>query len=156
MIMRQRIVVLGALQTQTHTVQAGLEPTLATWTGTQHGQPRNLRDWPIDSLGKRVSSLKCRCHQFQILSRGLTLASSGQDYLHEPTPILSIVGVKHCRLVGLNTLQGARKQVLVVSWRMRCKATKTDNSQSNQGCRDQAYGDLDLELFHKRGLVKAL
>ena len=37
--------------------------------------PENLRDWPVDSLVKH-SDLKCRCYQFQVLSRGLTLAGS--------------------------------------------------------------------------------
>ena len=110
----------------------------------------NLRDWPIDSLAKPASDLKCRCCQFQVLSRGLTLASSRQDLLDKTTPILSIVGVKRCGLIGLNTLQGTRQRVLVLSGRMRCNGTKTDNSRSNQHCRDQAYGDLGLELFHWR------
>lgn len=116
--------------------------------GTQYGQPRNLRDWPIDLLTKPASDLKCRCYQFQILSRGLILARSRQDHLHVVDPILSVTGIPG-RLIGLNTLQGTSKRVLVLGGRTHCNATKTDNSHSNQHCRDQAYGDLGLELFHK-------
>jgi len=39
---------------------------------------------------------------------------------------------------------------------MHCKGTETDNSRSNQHCRDQACCDLGLELFHKAGLLQVM
>jgi hypothetical protein len=39
---------------------------------------------------------------------------------------------------------------------MHCKGTKADNSHSNQHCRDQACGDLGLELFHKQRPIQAI
>ena len=126
-----------------------LEPSLRLGAYTTQPAP-NLRDWPTASLAKPARDSKCRRCQFQVLSRGLTLASSRQDLLDKTSPILSNVGVKRCGLIGLNTLQGTRQRVLVLSGSMRCNATKTDHSRNNQHCCDQAYGDLGLELFHGR------
>jgi hypothetical protein len=35
-----------------------------------------------------------------------------------------------------------------------CKGTKANNSRSYQHCRDQAFGDLGLELFHRRAFYR--
>jgi hypothetical protein len=115
--------------------------------------PEKLRDWPINSLAKETD-LECRCDHPQVLSRGLTFAGSGHDSLYVPTAILPVVCVEECSLIGLNTLQ--RQRVLILSGRTRCKGTQTDNSQSYEHCRDQAFGDLSLELFHKAGLVQVM
>jgi hypothetical protein len=39
---------------------------------------------------------------------------------------------------------------------MHCKGTKTDNSHSNQHCRDQTFVGLGLELFHKVARLQAM
>ena len=39
---------------------------------------------------------------------------------------------------------------------MHCNGTKTDNSHSNQHCRDQTFVDLGLELFHKIARLQAM
>jgi hypothetical protein len=39
---------------------------------------------------------------------------------------------------------------------MHCDGAKTYNSHNNQHCRDQAFVDLGLELFHKLGPLQAM
>jgi hypothetical protein len=39
---------------------------------------------------------------------------------------------------------------------MHCKGTKTDNSHSNQHCRDQTFVGLGLELLHKSARLQAM
>ncbi len=117
---------------------------------------RNLRDWPIDSLAKPASDLKCRCYQFQVLSRRLTLAGSRQDHLDAPTSVPPLIRVEQCGIIRLNVLQGTGQRVWLLGGRMHCKGTKTDNSHSNQHCRDQACSDFCLELVHKLRRVQAM
>ena len=126
----------------------------ATPRGTQYDQPRNLQDWPIDSLAKQ-RELECRCHQFQVLSRGLTLGRSRQNHLHAPTSVHSLVCIKQGGLVGLNTFQGTSLRVLVLSGRMHCKGTEANDNHSYQHCSDQAYG-LCLEVFHKSAPLQVM
>ena len=133
---------------------ASLGIYFASRGGTQYGQPRNLRDWPIDSLAKQ-RGLECRCHQFQVLSRGLTLGSSRQNHLHAPTSVHSLVRIKQGGLVGLNTFQGTSLRVLVLSGRMHCEGTEANDNHSYQHCRDQAYG-LCLEVFHKSARLQVM
>jgi hypothetical protein len=72
------------------------------------------------------------------------------------TPILSIVGVKQSGFVRLDALQGLSQRVLILSGRMHCDGAEANDSHSYQHCRDQAYGDLGLELFHKLRPLQAI
>ena len=58
----------------------------------------------------QTSGLKRRCDEFQILSRGLTLAGSGQNLLHETSVVRPTVGIKQCGFIGLNTLAANEPQ----------------------------------------------
>jgi len=128
----------------------------AAQAGTQYGQPRNLRNWPIDSLANPEGDLKRRCDQLQVLSRGLTFGGSWQNHLDEVAPIHPLVCVQQRGLIRLNILQRVSQRVLVLSGRMHCNGAKTCNSQSNQHCCDQAYSDFGLELFHKSARIQGM
>jgi hypothetical protein len=91
-----------------------------------------------------------------VLSRSLTLAGPGQDHFDEVTSIHLLVRVKQCGLIGPNVLQGTSLGVLVLSGRMHCDGAKTYDSHNNQHCRDQAFVDLSLELFHKFGRLQSM
>ena len=121
---------------------------------TRSASPENFRGWCIDSSAKRLG-LKCRCDQLQILSRGLTLAGSRQDLLHEPTSVLVAVRVKQRGFIGLNTLQGTSHRVLLLSGRLYCDRTETDDGHSNQHCRDEACSDRNLVL-HKVARIRGI
>jgi hypothetical protein len=116
--------------------------------------PENLRDWPVDSLA--AGDLKCRCYQFQVISRGLTLAGSRQDHLDAPTSVHPLIRVEQRGIIRLNILQGTGQRVWLLGGRMHCDGTKANNSHSNQHCRDQAYCDLGLELVHKLRRLQAM
>ena len=146
--------VARALQGKRGDDRARLGICFAAPRGTQYNQPRNPRDWPIDSLAKQ-RGLECRCHQFQVLSRGLTLGSSRQNHLDAPTSVHSLVRIKQGGLVGLNTFQGTSLRVLVLSGRMHCEGTEANDNHSYQHCRDQAYG-LCLEVFHKSAPLQVM
>jgi hypothetical protein len=116
--------------------------------------PEGLGTGPL--IVSYASDLKCRCYQFQILSRGFTLARSGQDHFDEVTSIHPLVRVKQGGLIGLNTLQRVNHRVLVPSGRMHCEGTKADNSHNDQHWRDHAYGDFCLEVLHKLRRLQAM
>ena len=116
--------------------------------------PENLRHRHTDSLAK-AAGLKGRCDQLQVLSRGLTLAGSRQDLLHEPTSVLVAVRVKQRGFIGLNTLQGTSHRVLLLSGRLYCDRTETDDGHSNQHCRDEACSDRNLVL-HKVARIRGI
>jgi hypothetical protein len=112
--------------------------------------------WPIDSLAKPASDLKCRCYQFQVVGRRLTLGGSRQDHLDAPTSVPPLIRVEQRGIIRLNVLQGTGQRVWLLGGRMHCDGTKTDNSRSNQHCRDQACSDFCLELVHKLRRVQAM
>src|SRR5262249_27216502 len=102
------------------------------------------------------SRLKCRGSLSQVLSRSLTLAGTRQNHLDAETSIAPLVRIEQRGFIGLNALQGMSQRVLVPAGRMHRKGTKANNSQCNQHCRDQAYGSLGLELFHKSAHLQAV
>jgi len=116
--------------------------------------PENLRHRHTDSLAK-AAGLKGRCDQLQVLSRGLTLAGSRQDLLHEPSTVRTRIRVKHCRFIGLNALQGTSQRVLLLSGHMRYKGAKTDNGHSYQHCCDQTCSDSSL-VIHRFARIRAM
>jgi hypothetical protein len=112
------------------TVELRREPRFATGPVYNTASPEIFGTGALIRLAK-PAGLKCRCDQLQVLSRGFIFVGPEQDSLYEPTSILPVVCVKECSLIGVNTLQRTRQRVLVLSGRMHCKGTKTDNSHSN-------------------------
>src|SRR2546428_12477972 len=104
---------------------------------TTQPAPRPFGTGALDSLLTR--SLKRRCDEFQVLSRGLALAGSSQDPLHEPTSILPVVGVEQCGLISLNAVQGASRRVLTRG--VDCKGANTDNGNSHEHSRDKTFSE---------------
>src|SRR6266404_631564 len=127
---------------------------LAAAPADNTASPENFRGWCIDSSAKRLG-LKRRCDQLQVLGRGLTLAGSRQDLLHEPTSVLLVARVKQRGFIGLNTLQGTSHRVLLLSGCLYCDRAETDDGHSNQHCRDEACSDRNLVL-HKAARIRAV
>ena len=65
-----------------------------------------------------LSSLKSRCHCFQVLSCGIAVVSSWQDRLHKPRATWAVDSVERCSFVRLNAFQ--RNRVLGLCGRMHC------------------------------------
>src|SRR5207237_9880494 len=100
--------------------------------------------------------LECRRNQLQVLSRGLTLGSPWQNHLRAETSFRPLVRIKQCRFIGLKALEGTSLRGWVLSGRMQCKGTETDNSHSDQHCRDQACSDFGVEFLHKLRRLQAM
>ncbi len=160
-ILRLRRLIFSSRATKTKTRSSRRTPNASAHmasqpeplaTGSVHNtpSPETFGSGQLIRYLKRATDLKCRCYQFQVLSRGFTLAGIRQDHLRAECSIRPVIRVKQCGLFGLDVLQGTSQRVLVPGGRVHCEGTKADNSHSNQHCRDQAYGDLGLELFHWR------
>ena len=63
-----------------------------------------------------------------------------------------MVSVERCGPVRSNVLQ--RQPVLILSGRVRREGAEDDDSDSNQHCRDQTYGDVAVDVFHKPQFIR--
>lgn len=76
------------------------------------------------------------------------LLAGWQDHLSKPRAIWAVVGEQGCCPVRLNVLQ--RQPVLILSGRVRREGAEDDDSDSNQHCRNETYGEEAVDVFHKR------
>jgi hypothetical protein len=70
-----------------------------------------------------------------------------ENHLNKPGAICTMVSVERCGPVRSDILQ--RQPVLILSGRVRREGAEDDDSDSNQHCRDQTYGDVAVDAFHK-------
>ena len=107
------------------------------------------------ALCRYSAGLKCRCDYFQVFSRRLAFAGSGQNSLDEPSSTRRAACVKRCGFISLNTLQGRSQGVLVLTGCLHCQAANPDNRCCYQHCCDDTYSGPNFDGFHKTALSGA-
>ena len=71
-----------------------------------------------------------------------------EDRLHKPGTICAMVSVERCNLVRSNVFQ--RQPVLILRRGVHRQGAEDDDSDSNQHCRNETYGEEAVDVFHKR------